>query len=126
MSKMHNGAINLIFERATELRNLSTSAEELLWRYLKTKPLGCKFRRQHPYGLYIFDFYCHKAKLVIEVDGSIHENKDVKLKDAERQHNIESDGLRVIRFRNEEIETQIEHVISRIETFLKQDSSASI
>jgi cyclase len=123
---MHNGAIDLIYQRARELRNMSTNAEELLWCYLKTKPLGYKFRRQHPYGVYIFDFYCHKAKLVIEVDGSIHENEDVKLYDRERQHHIESDGLSVVRFRNEEIETQIEHVISRIETFLKQDSNASI
>lgn len=126
MSKMHNGAINLIFDRARELRNRSTHAEELLWTYLRTKPLGYKFRRQHPYGLYILDFCCHKAKLVLEVDGSIHESEDVKLYDAERQKNIESDGLKVIRFRNKEIETQIEDVIYRIETFLKHNSDERI
>ncbi len=120
MSKMHNGAINYIFERARDLRNSCTHAEELLWSYLKTKPSGYKFRRQHPYGLYILDFYCHKAKLVIEVDGSIHNRDDVKQSDNERQRNIESDGLTVIRFTNDEIQTQMDHVISLIETLLKQ------
>ncbi len=53
-------------------------AESILGGYLKTKPFGLKFRRQHPYSVYILDFYCHKLKLVIEVDGSIHYIDTVK------------------------------------------------
>ena len=59
-----------MYQRARELRNNSTHAEIILWGYLKAKPLGYKFRRQHPYAIYILDFYCHSLKLCIEVDGN--------------------------------------------------------
>jgi imidazole glycerol-phosphate synthase subunit HisF len=72
--------------------------------YLKNKPEGYKFRRQHPLGIYIADFFCFKLKLVIEVDGSIHEMKSVKANDKERQKLIESEGLKLLRFTNTEIE----------------------
>src|SRR5436305_9931023 len=59
MSKdMHRNASNILFQRAKELRNNETKAEEILWSYLRTKPFQFKFRRQHPYFQYIFDFYC--------------------------------------------------------------------
>ncbi len=57
--KMHAGASKFLYQWARELRNKETHAERLLWGYLKTKPLGVKFRRQHPYSAYILDFYCH-------------------------------------------------------------------
>ncbi len=60
-----------------------------MWGYLKTKPLGFKFRRQHPYYNYILDFYCHKLKLIIEVDGSIHDDEEIIKKDIERQKILE-------------------------------------
>jgi len=102
-SNMHGGAAKLLYQKARELRNNSTHAEQILWGYLKTKPLGFKFRRQHPYSIYILDFYCHSLKLVIEVDGSIHTIKEVIENDAVRQGLLEKDGLKVIRFSNEEI-----------------------
>ena len=68
-NKMHAGANKFIFQRARELRDRETNAELVLWGYLKGKPLGLKFRRQHPYAVFILDFYCHALKLVIEVDG---------------------------------------------------------
>ena len=117
-SNLHNGASRLLFDRARELRNKGTHAEEVLWGYLKTKPLGCKFRRQHPYGLYILDFYCHKLKLVIEVDGSIHLDEEVKAKDEERQKLLEIEGLTVIRFSNEEVLSKQEVVTSSIEQYI--------
>ena len=86
--------------------------------YLKTKPLGIKFRRQHPYSIYILDFYCHSLKLVIEVDGKIHEQPEVKLIDTERQILLEKDGLIVLRFTNELIEKLLEEVIKEIESFI--------
>jgi cyclase len=75
---MFSGAENLLFKRASELRKQQPFAEEILWNYLRTKPLGFKFRRQHPFSIYIVDFYCHQLKLAIEVDGSIHEVEEVK------------------------------------------------
>jgi very-short-patch-repair endonuclease len=80
-NKMHNGAIKPLYQRARELRNNSTHTEIILWGYLKAKPLGFKFRRQHPCAIYILDFYCHSLKLVIEVDGSIHQLNEVKEND---------------------------------------------
>lgn len=124
MSKqLHRGANHLIFHKARELRNNLTSAEEVLWGYLKTKPLGYKFRRQHPYSLYILDFYSHALKLVIEVDGSIHNIESVKLNDIERQKFLEQDGLKVIRFTNEEVLNKLELVMKRIEAFIIQNKN---
>ena len=91
--KMHAGAEKEIYQRARELRNRSTHAEDILWGYLKTKPHNIKFRRQHPYSIFILDFYCHSLKLVLEVDGSIHNKDEVKTNDKQRQELLESDGL---------------------------------
>ncbi len=93
-----------------------TDAENVLWGYLKAKPNGYKFRRQHPLGIYIADFYCHKLKLVIELDGSIHDNEEVKQNDAIRQKLIEEDGLTVIRFTNVQILNGIGYVLKAIDT----------
>ena len=87
--KMFFGASTIIFENANGLRKNMTDAEKLLWFHLKQSPKGFKFRRQHPMGMYIADFYCHKAKLVIEIDGSVHQLDDVKQYDLNRQKIIE-------------------------------------
>lgn len=108
----------LIFANAKELRNNPTHAEMLLWNYLRTKPNGYKFRRQHPIGIFIADFYCHRLKLVIEVDGSIHDLKETKDHDAERQKIIEEEGMKVVRFTNRQIEHGLEEVIKRIHPLL--------
>jgi imidazole glycerol-phosphate synthase subunit HisF len=118
-NKMFAGAGKLLFERAAELRKRQTFAEELLWNYLRTKPFGFKFRRQHPYSNYILHFYCHSLKLVIEADGSIHEKKEVKQNDAERQKQLEESGLTFLRFTNNEIKLQPEKVIHQIEQRLQ-------
>jgi len=74
-----------IIDLARELRKTETSAEKLLWEMLRDrKLLGLKFRRQHPIGRYIADFFCHEIGLVIELDGAIHENMDQKEYDAIR------------------------------------------
>ena len=111
---MFYGASKIIFENAKELRKNMTNAEKILWNYLKVKPNGYKFRRQHPLRVYIADFYCHKLKLVIELDGSIHDNEEVKLNDEIRQKLIEEDGLTVMRFKNEEILKSIENVLKGV------------
>lgn len=120
---MHAGATKPLYQRAREFRNNATNAESVLWGYLKNKPLGYKFRRQHPYSNYILDFYCHALKLVIEVDGSIHNNADVKLNDELRQVALQSDGLVVLRFQNDEITKTPEKVILEIENFLLKNKN---
>ena len=81
---MFAGADANLFARANSLRKRQTHAEETLWLYLRQKPLGYKFRRQHPFGIYILDFFCYKLNLIIEVDGSVHNDPQVKANDEYR------------------------------------------
>ena len=113
----------LIFENARLLRSNMTNAETKLWEFLRTKPGGFKFRRQHPLGIYIADFFCYQLKLAIEVDGRIHERADIRQTDAERQKLIEADGIRVMRFTNEQVLTNIEAVIKTITAYSNQQKS---
>lgn len=85
----------------------------MLWSYLNLKT-GVKFRRQHPLGKYIADFYCHKLKLVIELDGNIHQLPEVIQNDLEKQDFLESEGLKVLRFTNDEIFGQLDKVLEQI------------
>ncbi|MFL0682758.1 MAG: endonuclease domain-containing protein [Algoriphagus aquaeductus] len=113
------GASPEIHRRARELRKQMTPAEKKLWDILKGKSLsGFKFRRQHPIKKFIVDFYCHELKLVIEVDGSIHNQKDQAEYDLGRTFELEELGLKVIRFRNEEVFDLTEEVLDRISGFL--------
>jgi imidazole glycerol-phosphate synthase subunit HisF len=118
--KMFYGASWLLFERAKKLRENMTGAEVVLWEYLRQHPLGYKFRRQHPVGIYIVDFYCHKLKLVKEVDGSIHGEPEVRDADIERQRQLELDGLKVMRFTNEEVLKKKEIVIEEIHLLINE------
>jgi cyclase len=128
---MFEGASHLIFQSAKELRENMTAGETILWMYLKNKIGGLKFRRQHPIGVYIADFYCHKAKLIIEIDGSIHDLPGIRQKDDIRQKELEGWGYEVIRFSNEQVLTQIETVLETIEKaiakkiFTKQQNTSS-
>jgi len=111
---MFEGATHLIFENAKHLRNNMTQSEEILWMHLRTGINGYKFRRQHPIGNYIVDFFCHKIKLVIEIDGSVHNKEDVKENDETRQKDLENLGYYVIRFTNQQVIEQIETVFFNI------------
>ncbi len=112
--KMFLDPDRLIFQNAEVLRRNMTPAETLLWEYLKNSQLGVKFRRQHPIGIYIADFYCHKHKLIIELDGSIHNVPDVAANDIERQLYLEANGIKFLRFKNEQIFNQLEEVLTTI------------
>src|SRR5687767_8016908 len=103
-----------IFDRAKELKRSMTKAERILWRELRDSKLGCKFRRQHPINKYVADFYCHELKLVIELDGGIHDLKKTKERDAEREDALRQFELTIIRFTNEEVFEELNKVISRI------------
>ncbi len=77
-SSMFYRAGSVIFELAKKLRNNVTATEMILWGNLKNHFPALKFRRQHPISVYVADFYCHKEKLVIEIDGGIHNLPGVK------------------------------------------------
>jgi very-short-patch-repair endonuclease len=101
-------------QRAKELRQSMTLAERILWEHLLGCQLaGLKFRRQHPIGTCIVDFYCAAARLVIEVDGGVHLGQVEA--DANRSQELERQGYRIIRFTNEQIETDLESVLSAIQ-----------
>ncbi len=113
---MFYGANNLIFQKAEELRNSVTPAEDLLWNYLKGGQLGVKFRRQHPAALYVLDFYCYELKLGIELDGSIHALEEVKRNDAIREGHLKELGISILRFDNRELFKDLLGVIEKIKT----------
>jgi very-short-patch-repair endonuclease len=97
------------------LRNHATIAERVLWKHLQNrKLLGFKFRRQAGIGRYIADFYCPAAKLIIEVDGEVHGQPDMKEYDLIRNTFMEDLGLRVLRFTNSEVLSKTDWVVSSI------------
>jgi very-short-patch-repair endonuclease len=99
--------------RARELRREMTHAEGLLWQELRGGRLGgLHFRRQHAFGSFILDFYCATAGLCIEVDGKVHEGREEV--DRMRTDALATRGIRVIRFRNEEVLTDLPRVLARI------------
>ena len=106
-------------EIAKNLRNNMTPTEQLLWEKLKGKQIcGLRFRRQHPIDLFIVDFYCHQVRLVIEVDGEIHDQRAEY--DDGRSAEMEKFGIKVIRFKNYDVENDIEKVLSKIESIVKK------
>lgn len=106
------------FRFAQKLREKMTPEERILWGYLYNRPLGKKFRRQHPFGPYILDFFCLSAKLSIEIDGSNHLRTKQKLHDNERSLFIESYGIKELRFTNGRILNDCKEVIKDIVRFL--------
>lgn len=113
---MFYGALPIHFEFAKELRNNQTQAEILLWNNLDLIHInGIRFKRQHPILYFIADFYCHKAKLIIELDGSYHQLPEQYLYDKNRDKELEELGLKVIRFTNSDVFNNIENVLETIE-----------
>ncbi len=88
-------------QRSRELRREMTPAEKILWEELRANKLGVRFRRQQVIQGFIVDFYCHQAGLVVEVDGDIHDLQQEE--DARREKALTEMGLRVVRFRNDEV-----------------------
>ncbi|MDD4747963.1 MAG: endonuclease domain-containing protein [Salinivirgaceae bacterium] len=113
---MFYGASSLIMDRAKQLRRRMTEPEKIVWEIVRENAiLGLKFRRQHPINNYIADFYCHKIKLVIEIDGETHNPESAKLYDEHRTNVLNSFGIEVIRFKNTDILTNISLVKNEIE-----------
>ena len=99
-------------QRAKELRRDMTPAEKILWQELRGNKLGVHFRRQQIIAGFIVDFYCHKAALVIEMDGDIHDLQQEE--DARREKVLKDMGLEIVRFRNEEVMKNLSAVVGKI------------
>ena len=113
---MFYGALPIHFELAKRLRDNQTDAEIFLWNNLGIIQIkGIRFKRQHPVLYFIADFYCHKAKLIIEVDGGYHDIPEQYLYDKNRENELTELGLKVIRFSNNDVLNKIESVLNRIE-----------
>ena len=113
---MFYGANATTIRTAAMLRKNMTLPEILLWKKLKDKKIfNTKFRKQHPISMFIVDFYCHEHKLVIEVDGEIHNNEESNDYDSNRTAELNKFGIRVIRFTNDEVTYNINYVITIIQ-----------
>ena len=113
------GAKPEILRIAAELRKNMTPAEKVLWERIRNRQVsGYRFRRQHPIYEMVVDFFCYEAMLVIEVDGSVHEDSYQAERDVERTKILDGFGLKEIRFKNAEVMNNIDDVIRQIEKAL--------
>ncbi len=97
------------------LRSSAPEAERLLWTHLKASRLsGYKFRRQQGVGQYVVDFYCPEKKIAIEIDGATHWTEQEQKKDNKRQKSIETFGIQVLRFTNDDVYTNRDEVLNAI------------
>lgn len=111
---------------ASKNRKKATKAEACLWKYaLSRKQTGFTFKRQRPVLRYIADFMCQELKLIIEVDGSSHDQEEVIIKDIKRQKELESFGFTVLRFSNEEVLENMDDVKKVISELVEELGSRS-
>ncbi len=99
---------------ARKLRRTMTLPEVLLWRHLRGSPGGVRFRRQHPIGCYVADFFCPKVRLVVEIDGAIHGVETRSIRDTARDRYLNDNGYRVIRIGAADILRDAEAVAASI------------
>ena len=105
---------------ARQMRHEPTSAEALLWQELRGSQVqGAHFRRQHAIGPFVVDFVCIRHRLIVEVDGNIHNHPDNVDYDRERQAYLEAHDFRVLRFTNDEVLDATSEVVSLISKALK-------
>ncbi len=116
-----------IIRAARSNRREVTPAEAKLWEALRDRKVaGLKFRRQHPIGVYVLDFFCLEKMLAIEVDGGIHALPNQAERDRERTCQLNEQGIRVLRFTNEQILQNLEAVITEIALFAQPDNPKSM
>ena len=118
---MFLGAKAELFTLAFQMRKNPTEAERAMWKILrKFRYVGFPFRRQHPIEFYIADFYCHKLRLVIEVDGKIHTENEIQSHDEGRTGELERFGIKVLRFTNSQILNDSDLVVGTINATIKE------
>ena len=113
------GEKRTIVSNARYLRKEATKAEQMLWQKLRRKNLGVRFRRQHPFDMFIVDFYAPAIKLAIELDGSTHTISANKEYDEMRTDYLELKYVHVLRFWNSEVEKDLDNVLRRIREEIK-------
>ncbi|NTU49764.1 MAG: DUF559 domain-containing protein, partial [Desulfobulbaceae bacterium] len=114
-----------LVDRARELRQHQTSVEEIVWELLRDRRFeGLKFRRQHQIGNYIADFFCDEQKLIIEIDGVIHQEPEVIAKDSQRDAYLSSLGYTVLRFTNKSVIEAPENFLGRLAMILNYPSTS--
>ena len=107
--------LSLVTQRARAMRRAPTRSEALLWKALRGRALGARWRRQHPFGVFICDFYCASSRLVVEVDGGVHLEPNRQFADARRQAAIEqSFGVRFVRLSAELVERDLGRALAII------------
>lgn len=104
---------------ARQLRKNSTLSEVLLWNKIKNKAFGAEFHRQVPLRRYIVDFYCHELMLAIEIDGNSHIGKEVD--DILRQKELETDGVKFLRFDDLEVKKDMNGTLRKIEVWIAEN-----
>jgi very-short-patch-repair endonuclease len=116
----HLEATPIVFGYANALKKEMTEAEKIMWKKLRNRKInGLKFRRQHPIGKFILDFYCYELRLAIEIDGNIHKQEDIKEKDEGRTYMLTEWEITVLRFTNEEVINKMAFVLETIKSFNK-------
>jgi very-short-patch-repair endonuclease len=118
----------IALQRCRELRSRMTIAERILWEELRRKTFGVKFYRQHPLfhdvngreSFFIADFYCHSERMVIELDGEIHKMR--RIEDAERTEILNLLGVRVVRFKNDEVIKDLPRVLRTIKDLCRKET----
>ncbi|MFS8903747.1 DUF559 domain-containing protein [Synechococcus sp. H60.4] len=112
-----------LIARARQLRREATTAERLLWEFLRDRRLlGRKFRRQHPIGQFIADFFCDDARLIIEIDGGVHREPTQQERDRLREEILRKHGFAVLRFTNDQVLDQTEQVLREIADYVATHS----
>ncbi len=121
-NNLHGNSKASVYENARYLRKVHTVAEKILWEAIRNDQVcNLKFRRQHAFDNYILDFYCHKMKLAIEVDGGVHNDTEVAAYDEARTRNLNENNITALRFTNDEVEKNIKAVIKKIEDWFHEN-----
>jgi very-short-patch-repair endonuclease len=124
---MHVGAKPELFRYAQDMRKNPTEGEKALWTILrKFRYQGYIFRRQHPIDIFIADFYCNKLKLIVEVDGDIHDSEQAMEYDDGRSAELEKNGIKVIRFTNDQVLNETGEITFKIQNYITELTSPSL
>ncbi len=114
-----------VWERARAMRKEPTAGEKKLWSRIRNEQLGAKFRRQHPLGPFIADFYCHEHHLIVEVDGDTHGDPDRMQYDQEREGILRSFGLRIKRYTDTDVLKNTDAVVADLKDYVDALSSSN-
>ena len=113
-----------LIDAARELRQNSTPAEEIFWEAVRNRKfIGLKFRRQQAIKFYVVDFYCDKHKLIVELDGTVHDSEEAQFLDQDRSFNLSKWGYKIIRFKNADIFNRLSECLDEIAAFIKPTPS---